>query len=60
MYITCWTINNGNNNMEDFFMLYTNLFEATAEYDRLCANEEKLHCAAVSMVMKATEPHWMD
>jgi hypothetical protein len=45
--------------MEDFFMLYTDLFEATVKYDYLCANEENLHCAAVSMVMKATEPHWV-
>ena len=60
MYITCWTVNNGNNNMEDFFTLHESEGEAMTQYQVLCETVEDLHCAAVSKVTYATEPHWME
>jgi hypothetical protein len=60
MYILAWTLNHGNNNLEDIFVLHADLADAQAEYKHLCETEEFLHCAAVSKVITATEPHWED
>jgi len=68
MYTVCWTINKGNNDLEDFFTLHESEGEAMAQYQVLCETVEDLHgrqqnylhCAAVSKVKYATEPHWVD
>jgi len=58
MYILAWTLNHGQNDIEDFFTLHENLKLAQDEYDHLCKTEELLHCAAISKIVRATEPHW--
>jgi hypothetical protein len=58
MYILAWTINHGQNDLEDFFSLYENLDLARKEYEHMRKTEDLLHCAAISKVVLATEPHW--
>lgn len=58
MILLAWTINHGNNNLSDHYALYETLEEAKREYTCLCEAEENLHCAAISKVLEATEPHW--
>ena len=60
MYIVSWTVNYGQNNLEDLFLL----FETEAEADSFVKENlyplDQLYCWAVSKVLSASEPHWME
>ena len=60
MFVTMWTLNHGNNILQDMYELHETEAEAMAQFQLLCENESNLHCAAVSEVTYATEPHWTE
>lgn len=60
MYILAWSINHGDNDIEDFFILCHTQREAEIELETMQACVDGLHCAAIAKVVEATEPQWMD
>ena len=60
MFITCWTINHGNNVLEDHYDLHETEMQAVKNYNHLLETEDRLLCAAVSEVKTALDPHWME
>jgi hypothetical protein len=60
MYILAWSINHGDNDIEDFFILCHTQREAEMELETMQACVDGLHCAAIAKVVEATEPQWMD
>jgi hypothetical protein len=60
MFLLAWTINHGQNRLEDFFTLHESEKHANANYRDLIRGQDKLHCAAVSKITEATEPQWID
>lgn len=44
--------------MADHYALYETFEKAKRKYDKLCQSETNLHCAAITKVLEATEPHW--
>lgn len=60
MFMTCWTLDLGDNAFEDFYQLHETEDEATKHFDLLHHLNDNLFCAAVTKVMTATEPQWME
>jgi hypothetical protein len=60
MYVLAWSINQGDNDIEDFFILCHTKREAEIELETMQAFVGDLHCAAIAKVVQATEPHWME
>ena len=60
MFITCWTINHGNNVLEDHYDLHDTEPQAVKNYNHILNSVDNLLCASVSKVTHATEPHWME
>lgn len=60
MYILAWSVNQGDNDIEDFFILCHTKKEAELELETMQSHVGKLHCAAIAKVEQATEPHWME
>lgn len=59
-YIVAYTLNHGNNDLEDVWMVYEDRESADKAYWTALEEHDNLHCAAVTQVLDATEPHWMD
>jgi len=64
MYIMSYTINYGENDLRDFYTLHDTLGEARKAYDAELNKDREgmqtVHCGAVSKVVLATEPHWVE
>lgn len=60
MYILAWSVNQGDNDIEDFFILCHTKKEAELELETMQSHVGNLHCAAIAKVEQATEPHWME
>ena len=58
MYLLAWSVNHGMNDIDDFYILCETQREAELEMLRLQETDYSLHCAAISKVIKATEPQW--
>lgn len=59
MYILSWTVNHGQNNLEDHYILFDSREDAESCVASLMERDD-LHCWAVSKVLSASEPHWME
>lgn len=59
MWIFAWTINHGQNALEDFFTIHSSEAAAVAAYGEALKKPD-LHCAAVANITAATEPHWTE
>jgi hypothetical protein len=57
-YIVTWTLTQEYMH-EDCYVVCEDFAEAVKSYEML-RNEEGVWCAALTKVMDATEPHWMD
>lgn len=57
-YAVVWTRKSGTY-IEDFFVIYEDKDLAAAAFRQLLT-EDGVYCAAVTQVLDATEPHWMD
>jgi len=60
MYIVSWTVNYGENNLEDLFLLFETEDEADSFVKENLCPLDHLHCWAVSKVLSASEPDWME
>lgn len=63
MYIVVWTVKHhdewtNRDVCEDHYVVFDDITEASKTYDML-GSEECVHCAGITRVMDATEPHWM-
>jgi|DEB0MinimDraft_10_1074344.scaffolds.fasta_scaffold224742_2 hypothetical protein len=59
MYIVSWTVNHGLNMLDDYYALFDSREAAESGIASLMEHED-LHCWAVSKVLSASEPHWME
>lgn len=59
MWLLAWTINHGENNLTDSFMIHETETEARDAYVKLLTTDD-LHSAAFAPIATATEPHWME
>ena len=59
MFQLSWSINHGNNNIEDFFTIHDDLPSAKKDCEKL-NSETVLHCWSISKIIAASEPHWVD
>ena len=59
MYLMAYTLNHGNNNLEDVWMIYEDRASANEDY-KWALDQENLHCAALTKIVDATEPHWTE
>jgi hypothetical protein len=57
-YIVAWTLALEDMH-EDHYVVCEDFAEAVKSYEML-GSEESVWCAALTKVMDATEPHWMD
>lgn len=59
MYIFSWTVNHGQDNLEDLYILFDSREDAESCVARWMERDD-LHCWAVSEVLSASEPHWVE
>lgn len=59
MFVTAWTVNRGQNDLRDYFLVFDTIDEARSEAVRL-RGEDNVHCWAVMNVLEASEPHWVE
>jgi hypothetical protein len=59
MLIVSHTLYDGTNHPTDDFELFEFEDEARAAYNALTERED-VYCAAISRVIRATEPHWIE
>jgi hypothetical protein len=58
-YIVVWTTGSSEADRRDFYSVHETFARALKEYDVRVA-EDDLYCAAITQVVGATEPHWME
>lgn len=58
-YLVAWSINHGQNNITDHWIVAETLEEAQASYEH-ALTLDRLHCAAVAQISAATDPHWLE
>jgi len=61
-YVVVWTVQTelaDRYEYEDFYSVFDDFAGATKSYDML-RSEDFVWCAAITRVMDATEPHWLD
>lgn len=59
MFIVSWTIERSQDDTRDHFILCDTIDEARSEGARLSRSDD-VYCWAISKVIDASEPHWMD
>ena len=59
MFQLSWSINHGNNNIEDFFTIHDDLLAAKKDCENI-NSEANLHCWSISKIIDGSEPHWID
>ena len=60
MNILAWSINHGDNNIEDFFTLHSTQADAQEALQQVQEQESDLYCWAITDVLDASEPHWTE
>ena len=61
MKLLAWTLNRGNNDLEDFYSIHDTEAEAREYLDQqLKEDGEIMHMWAISDILSASEPHWME
>lgn len=60
MWIVAWTINLGNNNLPDYWIVVDTEAEAEAEVEALIEAEDNLHCWAIAPIKRGSEPHFTE
>lgn len=60
MNILAWSINHGDNNIEDFFTLHSTAADAQEALQQVQEQENDLYCWAITDVLDASEPHWTE
>jgi len=60
MYMVSYTLNHGGNNLEDIFVLIEDQAAADHYVKHTLLPLDHLHCWAVSKVLSASEPHWVE
>lgn len=58
-YVVVWTLQHEIDVYEDFYVVYGDEPYAQRAF-RLLLNEDKVWCAAITKVVDATEPHWIE
>lgn len=61
-YVVVWTVQKKfttKEEYEDFFVVYSSFEQAQFSY-RLLLEEDNVWCAAITKVIDATEPQWLD
>ena len=59
MYLVAWSVLDDDDRVIDNFVVVETLQEARDHYGML-PNDDSLWCAAITKVIDATEPHWID
>lgn len=59
-HILSWSINHGDNRIEDFWMLQSDLNDAQHCLVGVVWNLPNLHCWAISLPVSTSEPHWCE
>lgn len=59
MFVTAWTVDHGQNNLKDYFLVFDTIDEARSEAVRL-SGEDDVYCWAVMNVLDSSEPHWIE
>lgn len=59
MFVTAWTVDRGQNDFRDYFLVFDTIDEARSEAVRL-SGEPDVYCWAVMNVLDASEPHWVE
>ena len=60
MKLLAWTLNHGENNMEDFYVVHETQAEADEHLRELRLTENNLFLYAIADITVASEPHWME
>lgn len=60
MWIVAWSINHGNNEIDDHWIVVEIQAEALDEIGRLKDTQENLWVWAIAPCNYASEPHWMN
>jgi len=60
MKLLAWTLNRGEDDLEDFYSIHNDMTEAREYLDQqLKEDGEIMHMWAISEIMDASEPHWV-
>lgn len=60
MILLAWTLNYGDDNLHDHWIVVETAEEARQEASKLIMEEPKLHCWAISAIQWGSEPHWTE
>ena len=60
MKLLAWTLNRGENDLEDFYSIHNDMTEAREYLDQQFKEDgEIMHMWAISDILDASEPHWV-
>jgi len=60
MKLLAWSVNNGDNDIQDYYIVCDDLEEAKAQAFDIIFKTKNLHCWAISDIIHASEAHWTE